>query len=110
MKVITFNVLSGIPEFNVLKTAPLIELIQDIPFLLSYKIIPSFKILNGILKSGVVNAGMDGGCEWLPFDVSIQEYEELVTELINFNSYLSQAEPPDWVNNYPDWQAWVRKK
>lgn len=110
MRIITYNVMSGIPEFNVQKTAPVIELIQDIPLLLNFKIIPTFKILNVILKSGIIDAGMDGGCEWRPFELSQSEYEDLVSELIKFNSYLFQAEPPEWINDYSAWQTWVKKK
>jgi hypothetical protein len=104
---VTFNVQSGLPGFEVLKTAPLTELIQDMPRLLHYKIIPSYKVLNNLLKSGKIDAGADGGCEWPPFELSADEYNELVSELKKNNRYLNYAAPPENVENYVQWHDWV---
>jgi hypothetical protein len=110
MRTVTFDVLSGLAGFNVIKTAPVIELVQDLPNLLKYKILPSFKILNVILKSGKLDTGVDGGCEWSPFELNQEEYDELVTELIKTNSYLYITEHPEWVKDYSDWYKWVTEK
>jgi hypothetical protein len=49
--------------------------------------IPPLIVLNEIFRSGKWDAGMSGGCEWKPFEISGQEYDELVQALANRPEY-----------------------
>jgi hypothetical protein len=68
------------------KHGSLTELLFDIPHLAHplrvFKVIPPFHILNEILISGISEAGMSGGCQWSPFQISEKEYDELVEDLL----------------------------
>ena len=43
--------------------------------------IPPCAVLNEVFTSGKWDAGMSGGCEWKPFEISDDEYDELVQAL-----------------------------
>lgn len=49
--------------------------------------IPPMAVLNEIFKSGTWDAGMSGACEWKPFEISAQEYDELAQALAARNEY-----------------------
>src|SRR5215217_1003703 len=70
------------------KYSSLSDLLFDIPaFSLSYrKIIPPFCVLNEVLAQGISDAGMSGGCKWQPFEISPEEYAELVEDLLTSRS------------------------
>ena len=46
-----------------------------------FGVIPPIHIMNEILSTGEYDAGMGGACEWRSFEISFNEYEELVLEL-----------------------------
>ena len=45
-------------------------------------LLPTLGALNELLSSGVVDAGMSGGCRWNPFEIEQSEYELLCEELL----------------------------
>jgi hypothetical protein len=49
--------------------------------------IPPLTVLNEIFTSGKLDAGMSGGCEWKPFEISQGQYDELVQELLTRPQY-----------------------
>ena len=74
---------------------------------MSTDFVPPLPILNEFLQQGIVDAGMSGGCEWTPFELSESEYEELLEELLTQNErHLSKANPPKNVQTYEGWIAW----
>ena len=65
--------------------ATLADFLFALPYLFvlgsSEQAIPPKAVLNEIFKSGTWDAGMSGGCEWKPFEIAEQEYDELVQAL-----------------------------
>jgi hypothetical protein len=85
MRVIRYKT-HGAVGWDSWKHGSLTELLFDIPHLWLplrvFKVIPPFHVLNEILISGISEAGMSGGCRWQPFQISEEEYAELVEDLI----------------------------
>ena len=70
---------------GVWKRGSLIELILDIPhFFLCRKggVLPPLREVNRVLAQGKSDAGMGGCCEWVPLQLSEDEYQEVVLELL----------------------------
>jgi len=44
--------------------------------------IPPLAVLNEVFTSGTWGAGMSGSCEWKAFEISDDEYDELVQALV----------------------------
>jgi len=62
----------------------LVEFLFAIPYLFTRvgkEPVPPRHILNDLFLLGIVDAGMSGGCEWKPFEITQAEYDELVEEL-----------------------------
>lgn len=71
--------------------ATLSEFLFTLPYLFlldgSEQPFPPLAVLNEIFKSGKWDAGMSGGCEWKPFEISEDEYDELVQRLAAHPKY-----------------------
>ncbi len=70
---------------GVWKHGSLKELLLDIPhFRLARNegTLPPLTEMNAVLTQGKSDAGMSGFCEWLPFQLSEVEYQEVVLELL----------------------------
>lgn len=52
----------------------------DIPYLLYYGVIPSRSVINSVLLNGGGDGGMGPGTSWEPFEISEEEYEEVIKE------------------------------
>ena len=108
MKTIRYVVLGGMggecPEQGTVA-----DLLSEIPYLLTARIIPPLHVVNDLLAKGVENAGMSGGCEWEPFQISESEWEELASQLKSMpdDEACEFVQPPDWVETVDDWQAWI---
>ena len=65
--------------------AALPEFLLSLPYLFllhgGEQPIPPLAVVNEVFKSGKWDAGMSGGCEWKPFEISAHEYSELVQAL-----------------------------
>lgn len=89
-------------------------LLRDIPYLLIGGLIPPLLVINGVLRKGVDDAGMSGGCRWDPFEITEAELDEVVRELEANGDRdgrpLRFEEPPDWVANSSDWGIWVSER
>ncbi|MFP5214053.1 MAG: hypothetical protein ACLGPL_11820 [Acidobacteriota bacterium] len=83
----------------------LADFIQDIPYFLSFDLIPPLSVMNEKFSSGEDDAGMSGGCVWEPFVITRPEYEEVVRELQARG--LRYVLPPEWVRNRTDWYIWL---
>jgi hypothetical protein len=56
-----------------------VDLLFDIPYMVGWGgPFPTRDELNEILRAGISDAGMSGGCEWEPFELSESEYDEVV--------------------------------
>ena len=79
-------------------------LLVDVPYFFPARIIPPLLVVNEVLRTGLVDAGMSGGCEWKPFQIEKNEYEELVKALKKerFKAII----PPAWVETERDWHSW----
>ena len=49
--------------------------------------IPPLAVLNEVFKLGKWDSGMSGSCEWKPFQISEQEYDELAQGLAALPKY-----------------------
>jgi hypothetical protein len=53
-----------------------------IPYLIGFGTpFPSHDALNELLREGFYDAGMSGGAEWDPFELSVDEYDEVLTAI-----------------------------
>lgn len=90
------------------KEADLLQFLLDIPYLFVFGFIPPFEVLNDVFRSGLADAGMSGGCEWQPFEVDVEEYDELVQALAAVpESNYRVVKAPEWVRSRTDWNIWT---
>ena len=114
MRIVRYKVLPPINPFD--DPVPnvhgsLVEFLFTIPSLLDWDVLPPLSILNEILLSGIKDAGMSGGCQWKPFQLEPDEYEELVLELLTLpGKTFYREEPPEQINTYKDWWRWMRER
>jgi len=80
------------------------DLLFDIPYFFLARIVPPKKVVNEVLRKGVVDAGMSGGCKWKPFKLDDASYAKLADHLRRME--FSDIQPPDWVNTHSDWHMW----
>lgn len=98
------------------------DLLLEMPFVL-YRFVPPFHVLSHLLKYGVPNeffsdgflpdgkvqydAGMSGGCCWKPFEITREEYEDLVLELLTDpKSRFEVLDAPTEIQTYTQWVEW----
>lgn len=101
------------------------DLLLEMPYVL-HKYIPSFCVLSHLLKYGQPNeffpdgllpdgkvqfdAGMSGGCSWKPFEITQEEYEELVLDLLTDpKSQFKILNAPPEIQTYGQWVEWKLK-
>jgi hypothetical protein len=65
---------------------PLSTFLYDLPYITSCNIVPPRHLLNTILLKGKHGGSMSPRFTWEPFELSEQEYEEILPKLLN----------PDW--------------
>jgi hypothetical protein len=98
------------------------DLLLAMPYVL-HRFIPPFHVINYLLQHGVPNelfpdgllpngkvqcdAGMSGGCSWKPFEITREEYEELVLDLLTDpESQFEILDAPAEVQTYMQWVEW----
>jgi hypothetical protein len=98
------------------------DLLLELPYVL-HKFIPPFHVLRYLLKYGVSNeffpdgclpdgkvqydAGMSGGASWKPFEITQEEYENLVLDLLTDpDSEFEVLDAPAEVQTYVQWVEW----
>ena len=81
-----------------------LDLLRSIPYLLM-KYVPPIVVINSILISGENDAGMSGGARWVPFELAVDEYEE-ISEILESDG-LKKLETPGWVQTFSDWVIWI---
>lgn len=103
MRNITYTRLPGVGPGEEQVEGTLKDLLKDMPYVLG-QFIPPLIVLNRILESGVMDAGMSGGCRWEPFNLDAAEYDELAEGLRQEG--LKVVETPEWVRTYTYWKIW----
>jgi hypothetical protein len=84
------------------------ELLSWIAYFLTGKDIPPRSVMNDVFRSGHRSCGFDGDVYWEPFELSAEEYEGLVAELLADKEMGYQIlETPDWVETELDWMAFT---
>ena len=83
-----------------IRQASLAEFVLDVPYLLARGVVPPHHILNAVLQTGGGDAGMSPGTGWEPFQVTTQEYEELLEHLRGMD--LDQVQDQDRARFVPD--------
>ncbi|MBC7813195.1 MAG: hypothetical protein H7175_18700 [Burkholderiales bacterium] len=84
------------------------EMLTEMPYLLTHKVIPPLHVLNEVLRSGLIEAGANGGASWEPFEIDAEEYEALVAEMLTLeDNSLREAASPAWVKSRADWDIWL---
>jgi hypothetical protein len=107
MRTIAFEVHGGVGGTHS-QSGTLSELLRAIPYLLTPKLVPPLQVANDLLKKGISDAGMSGGCSWEPFEITPTEWDELKEQLIsNQSDGLEYVSPPEWVKDIRDWHNWV---
>jgi len=110
VKHIDYELLPAIGPGTERKTGTIADLVRSIPYLMPMGLIPPLAVLNDVLKTGVADAGMSGGCKWKPFQVTQAEHDELVHHLTaNGNVYFQSVEAPARVKTRSDWSTWTMK-
>lgn len=110
MRKIKYKKLPCVGEETISTEGDLLQFVQDIPYLFTFNLIPPINVLNDIFKSGLEDAGMSGGCQWEPFEINQDEYDELIISLQNLskNNY-KVVFAPKWVKTKTDWHIWKSK-
>jgi hypothetical protein len=85
------------------------DLLDAIPYLLVTRIVPPLAVLNEVLATGEVDAGMSGGCRWEPFSLTPADFNDLVASLAarQGDTEARYVEPPAWVRTYEEWRHWT---
>ena len=110
MKKIKYKILPPVGSYEPEVEGTLVDLIQDLPYLLVWNVIPPLGVINEILISGIYDKGMSGGCEWTPFKITQSEYESLVDELLKLpNKKLYVDNQYSYLNNSKEWFCVVYK-
>jgi hypothetical protein len=96
---------SGIPGTPT--TGTVADLLESIPYLLALGVIPPLLVVNDLLRRGISDAGMSGGCRWEAFEVSLQEWTEARDTLEAASKSYRYVEPPQSVTSFEHWHAWL---
>ena len=106
---IKFQILPPVGSEEVEIEGDTIELLKNIPYLLSSGVIPSVDIINDVLANGLSDAGMSGGARWTPYQIEANSFEEFVIRLKATEGFgsIEYIEPESWVGGYEDWNVWV---
>jgi hypothetical protein len=108
MRNVSFSVLGGVGG-SARKHGTLVDLLDAIPYLLSARLIPPVHVVNDALRRGTHDAGMSGGCQWEPFEITQSEWADLADTLAarTPRKRCTFVEPPEWVATFDDWNAWI---
>ena len=97
------------------ETGTTLDMLESMPhmwhYLRVYRIVPPIHILNELFSSGIDEAGMSGGCEWRPFEITSSEYDELVEELITSPDYQCELDAElSRIQTEEEWGKTIMKK
>jgi hypothetical protein len=107
MRTLEFEVSPGVGPGTFKRSGSLRDLVLSIPYLRMCGLTPPLNVLNEVFRSGLVDSGMSGGCQWRPFEIAQNEYEELLESLADPGSTVKTVDVPNWVQTRSDWSIWV---
>ena len=111
MRYVRFRTHGAVGPYGTRNELPLDLFMLEVPNLVQFRRIPSRAVLNSFLVEGESDAGISGGCKWVPFHVTHQEHLEAVESLLTSPCAAAkglQFEPvPDHVRSKLEWHAWV---
>jgi hypothetical protein len=81
MRVISYKKLACMGPGKERKQGTVVDLLLDIWYFELSDTVPSFEALNEMFAKGIRDAGMSGGCEWKPFQITHDEYREIAEDL-----------------------------
>ena len=122
MRTVTYRQCEPHPGWSEPISAPLTTFVYDVPYLLCWGILPPFRLMNDLLKQGGGDGGMSPGADWIPFELTEEEYEELCVALetidpltlIDQARYIwikaKRAPEFDDIADYVEWGQAVTKK
>lgn len=94
MRRLHYTVLPGVGPGEFPEEGTVVDLLFALPYFLGFDWpFPSHDQLNSLLRTGYMNAGMSGGCEWEPFALSTEEYAE-VRHAVAHDQRLAQTPVP----------------
>ena len=108
MRTVSYVVLGGVGgEFP--QQGTVADLLLAVPYLLTPRLIPPLHIVNDLLAKGIDDAGMSGGVQWEPFQITQSEWDALAQHLTQLpdDESCEFVPPADWVQTIDDWSAWV---
>ena len=98
------------------RSADLAVFVYDVPFFAACGIFPPLHIANEIFQSGGSAGGMSPGATWQPFQISLDEYDELVQEVGRLDpgglgdgaryTGIKYAFDQSF-DHIPDWETWL---
>ena len=101
----TFTIRSGNDASDIQTEGSVFDLLSHIPYLMHHHYVLPKIVVNSILRTGIWDSGMSGGCEWTPFELNEEDYIELLKEFeIHGYSYI---ETPTWVVDRRIWQIYI---
>ncbi len=104
MRQISYTLLPDVAGSFVERKASLDDFARDLHWVLVYKRIPPFDILNQAFVSGE----SPREAEWEPFHITQLEYELLVEALCKNEAERYQvAASPEHITTFSAWSAWV---
>lgn len=78
MRTLRYDNLHPLGHFPMPIEGTVADLLFDIPYFVGFgSPLPTHEQLNSLLRKGYDDAGMSGGCEWEPFELSLEEYTEV---------------------------------
>jgi hypothetical protein len=83
------------------------DLLESIPYLLSMGVIPPLPVVNDVLRGGISDAGMSGGCRWDPVEIDAREWDNVRAALEAGGKPYRYIPPPEWVESHEDWHVWL---
>lgn len=89
------------------------DLLRRYPYLLTGGLVPPIGVVNEVLCSGGFDAGLSGAARWEPLELSTEEYEAVVEDLVSegrLGKTLRCEQTPDWVLTRSDWSTWVAER
>lgn len=89
------------------------DVLRHLPYVVMGGLIPPLTVVNAVLGAGELDAGMSGGARWQPVQLTLQEYEAVVADLVENGcrgTPLQYRQPPAWVIDRNDWSIWVAEQ
>lgn len=120
MRVVNYKTHWSYRGRSVKRQAVLSQFVFDILNLMNTTgVIPPLVVLNSVLETGGSSGGMSPGTTWKPFEITEEEYKELVKELLEVDLSSIRANHPyiyfnriivdEELNQYTDHISWLKE-